>query len=267
MVSGKVDKKGFNDLNDVAGRMLCHLTSSSRFNGEMNVDMNEICTNLVPFPKLQFLMTALSPQRNVGNPRGIVVGGSSGGSTRGNLISASSSAGANRVSMQRAFGDILGKKGQLSAVEPCAPGSSSITLASAFLARGSSQAIPLSDFMNCVTSARTTSLKFPSWNPDACKIGLCNTAAPGESMSVLAVYNNTAFGSVLERQQKRFNMLFRRKAMLHHYTEFMPEEEIAFAEQSVDAVIADYRAVERGQSVLLRDDQTRLLMERLFPAF
>ena len=29
----------------------------------MNVDLNEICTNLVPFPRLQFLMTALSPQR------------------------------------------------------------------------------------------------------------------------------------------------------------------------------------------------------------
>jgi hypothetical protein len=28
---------GFNDMNDVAARMLCHLTSSSRFHGEMNV--------------------------------------------------------------------------------------------------------------------------------------------------------------------------------------------------------------------------------------
>jgi hypothetical protein len=27
--------------------MLCHLTASCRFHGDMNVDMNEICTNLV----------------------------------------------------------------------------------------------------------------------------------------------------------------------------------------------------------------------------
>lgn len=55
--------KGFDEMNNVAARMLCHLTSSSRFHGEMNVDMNEICTNLVPFPEMNFLMTALSIQR------------------------------------------------------------------------------------------------------------------------------------------------------------------------------------------------------------
>lgn len=55
--------KGFNEMNNVAARMLCHLTSSSRFHGDMNVDMNEICTNLIPFPHLKFLMTAMSIQR------------------------------------------------------------------------------------------------------------------------------------------------------------------------------------------------------------
>ena len=55
--------KGFEEMNGVAARMLCNLTSSSRFHGDMNVDMNEICTNLVPYPRLPFLMTALSPYR------------------------------------------------------------------------------------------------------------------------------------------------------------------------------------------------------------
>jgi hypothetical protein len=50
-------------MNGVAARMLCSVTASSRFHGDMNVDMNEIFTNLVPFPRLHFLMTALSPQR------------------------------------------------------------------------------------------------------------------------------------------------------------------------------------------------------------
>lgn len=51
--------RGFDDMNMIAARMLCHITSSSRFHGDMNVDMNEICTNLVPFPRLHFLMTAM----------------------------------------------------------------------------------------------------------------------------------------------------------------------------------------------------------------
>lgn len=54
--------KGFDAINSVAARMLCHLTSSSRFPGEMNVDLNEIYTNLVPYPRLHFLITALSLQ-------------------------------------------------------------------------------------------------------------------------------------------------------------------------------------------------------------
>ena len=33
--------------------MLCHLTSSARFHGDMNVDLNEVYTNLVPFPRLR----------------------------------------------------------------------------------------------------------------------------------------------------------------------------------------------------------------------
>ena len=84
---------GFNDMNNIAGRMLCHLTSSSRFHGEMNVDMNEICTNLVPFPKLQFLTTCLSPQRPA--------------SIRGSLFS--NKADGSRTALQRAFGDLAGK--------------------------------------------------------------------------------------------------------------------------------------------------------------
>ena len=57
--SGNMDTKalrerGFLEMNTIVARMLCHLTASSRFNGEMNVDMNEICTNLVPFPRIKF---------------------------------------------------------------------------------------------------------------------------------------------------------------------------------------------------------------------
>lgn len=55
--------RGFDDMNKVAARMLCHLTSSSRFHGEMNVDLNEIYSNLIPFPRINFLSTAMSLQR------------------------------------------------------------------------------------------------------------------------------------------------------------------------------------------------------------
>merc|ERR1712141_765232 len=36
-------------------------TAALRFDGELNVDMNEFQTNLVPFPRLHFMTTSLAP--------------------------------------------------------------------------------------------------------------------------------------------------------------------------------------------------------------
>jgi tubulin epsilon len=94
--------KGFDEMNLVAARMLCHLTSSARFSGDMNVDLNEICTNLVPFPRQHFLMTALSPQRAHANSSMNSHG--SAGSSGFNGASSSSAASANsKATIQRAF--------------------------------------------------------------------------------------------------------------------------------------------------------------------
>ena len=158
--SGKnKNDKGYNEVNAIVARMISHLTASSRFHGDMNVDMNEIYTNLIPFPKLQFLMTALSLR---------VKAVSSGG--RGGVgvpVVGSGSDGGARGILQRAFNDILTSRGQITAAVPTQRGC--VTLASAFLARG--QRVPLSDFLGCVTSAQQQ-LQFPSWNPDACKVGV-----------------------------------------------------------------------------------------------
>jgi hypothetical protein len=48
--------------------------------------------------------------------------------------------------------------------------------------------IPLADFLASVSSAQSQ-LRFPSWNPDACKIGMCATTHPGDTFSALGVYN------------------------------------------------------------------------------
>ena len=126
--------------------MLCHLTASARLPGQLNVDLNEIATNLVPFPRMPFLLSALSPQRSL------------------NLHARSRPSESAMVVMNRAVGDVLGPAGQLSAAVPSTPGS--LTLASAFLSRGS---IQLSDMVASVSQVRKT-LRFPAWNEDACKV-------------------------------------------------------------------------------------------------
>ena len=240
--------KGFNKMNNVAGQMLCHLTSSSRFDGEMNVDMNEICTNLVPFPRLHFLTTALTPQRAVDR------------AVKGRPSSTALPKGA----IQRAFTDLLAPAAQLSALGINSK-DRGIYLACAFLGRGK---IPLSDFINGVTAVQT-SMVFPKWNLDACKIGLCSTPAPNQVSTILGIYNNTSFGGVLDQHRGRFNRLYRRKAMLHHYTEFIEAEFVAESDESVANIIKEYDTVERGGLPYATPDVTtsNYFVESLLPAF
>merc|ERR1712099_36542 len=40
------------------------MTAALRYDGELNVDMNEFQTNLVPFPRLHFMTTSLAPLVN-----------------------------------------------------------------------------------------------------------------------------------------------------------------------------------------------------------
>jgi hypothetical protein len=51
----------FDAMNNIVGELLCHLTASIRFEGTMNVDLNEISSTLVPFPSLHFLVASMCP--------------------------------------------------------------------------------------------------------------------------------------------------------------------------------------------------------------
>ena len=54
-------EKPFDSMNNIVANMLLNLTSSSRFDGSLNVDLNEITMNLVPFPRMHYLISSLSP--------------------------------------------------------------------------------------------------------------------------------------------------------------------------------------------------------------
>lgn len=51
----------FDGMNGVAASLLLNLTSSMRFEGALNVDLNEITMNLVPFPRMHYLISSMAP--------------------------------------------------------------------------------------------------------------------------------------------------------------------------------------------------------------
>merc|ERR1712134_27945 len=63
------DRPSYNNLNEVICKVISSMTAALRFDGELNVDLGEFQTNLVPFPRLHFMTTALAPAISV-NYRG-----------------------------------------------------------------------------------------------------------------------------------------------------------------------------------------------------
>merc|ERR1711881_73335 len=48
-------------MGRIISKVISSMTAALRFTGELNVDMNEFQTNLVPFPRLHFMTSSLAP--------------------------------------------------------------------------------------------------------------------------------------------------------------------------------------------------------------
>merc|ERR1719204_1091131 len=57
----KLNKITYDHLNKLCAKSISCMTSALRFEGDLNVDMNEFQTNLVPFPRLHFMTSSYAP--------------------------------------------------------------------------------------------------------------------------------------------------------------------------------------------------------------
>ena len=51
----------YDHINRLIVKVISSITASLRFEGELNVDLNEYQTNMVPFPRLHFMFTGMAP--------------------------------------------------------------------------------------------------------------------------------------------------------------------------------------------------------------
>merc|ERR1711933_457844 len=56
-----IKKPSYSNLNKIIAKVVSSMTAALRFDGELNVDMNEFQTNLVPFPRLHFMSSSMAP--------------------------------------------------------------------------------------------------------------------------------------------------------------------------------------------------------------
>lgn len=56
-----IARPSYINLNRLIGQVVSSITSSLRFDGVLNVDMNEFQTNLVPYPRIHFPLVNYAP--------------------------------------------------------------------------------------------------------------------------------------------------------------------------------------------------------------
>jgi tubulin epsilon len=136
--SCNAEKKPYDKVNNIAANVLLNLTSGMRFEGSLNVDMNDITMNMVPYPQLHFLVPAMSPF------------------TLHNRTTPSSVS--QHRAIDRLFQDIMSRDHQLMSCDP----RQSMYLACGLLTRGGITAADVSRNVG----AMKASIQMPYWNQE-----------------------------------------------------------------------------------------------------
>ncbi|XP_077076356.1 tubulin epsilon chain isoform X2 [Siphateles boraxobius] len=207
-------EKPFDAMNNIVANLLLNITSSARFEGSLNMDLNEIAMNLVPFPRLHYLVPSLTPLYTLADvnvpPR----------------------------RLDQMFSDAFSKDHQLIRADP----KHSLYLSCALMLRGNVQ---MSDLRRNIERLKPT-LPFVPWNQEGWKTSLCSVPPVCHSHSLLALANNTCVKSTFFELRERFVKLYRRKAHLHHYLAVDGMELAGFNEalSSISDLIEDYTHLE-----------------------
>ena len=56
-----IERPTYTNLNRLVAQVASSLTASLRFDGALNVDVTEFQTNLVPYPRIHFMLTSYAP--------------------------------------------------------------------------------------------------------------------------------------------------------------------------------------------------------------
>merc|ERR1712157_673476 len=56
-----IERPNYENLNRLISQVVSSITASLRFDGALNVDLNEFQTNLVPYPRIHFPLVAYAP--------------------------------------------------------------------------------------------------------------------------------------------------------------------------------------------------------------
>lgn len=227
----EIDSPNYEDLNRIVAKVQSGMTQPLRFSGELNVDMNEFQTNLVPFPRLHFMTCGLGGLYKPGlespdfSPRGIT----------GDAF--------QHDSFLMKIPDFDVVKDKYMAIALNYSGEVKLKAANSTV-----------DWLK-----RQNKVSFVEWCPTGFKIGLNSRGiaqVEGDKMSkmksaVTMIGNNVGVRRMFQRYCKNYDMMYSQRAYVHWFLgEGMEEGQFSEARDDLGFLDKDYLDVvtEQGES-------------------
>lgn len=210
------------DLNRLMAQIVSSITASMRFDGSINVDLNEFQTNLVPYPRIHFPLATYAP---------IV-----------------SPARANRedLTVSMLTNACFEPGNQLVKCDP----RRGKYMACCMLYRGD---VTPSDINTVIASIKSKhTIQFVDWCPTGFKVGINDqppTIVPDSGMAevqraVCMLSNTTAIAEAWSRLDRKFDVMFAKRAFVHWYVgEGLDVMEFEEARTDLAVLEMDYKEI------------------------
>ncbi|CAG0887996.1 unnamed protein product [Cyprideis torosa] len=212
----------YTNLNRIIGQLCSSMTTSIRFEGSLNVDLMEFQTNLVPYPRIHFPLTAYAP------------------------IIPSEKASHERLSVMEITKTCFERGGQMVKCDP----QQGKYMACCLLYRG--DVVPKDVNAAIAVMKSKQAIRFVDWSPTGFKVGINYfppTVIQGGDLAavqraVCCLTNTTAIREPWIRLNDKFDRMFNKRAFIHWYVgEGMEEGEFSEAREDLAALEKDYEEV------------------------
>ncbi|CAR24065.1 Tubulin alpha-1 chain [Lachancea thermotolerans] len=214
-----ISRPSFSNLNNLIAQVVSSVTASLRFDGSLNVDLNEFQTNLVPYPRIHFPLVSYAP------------------------IQSKSKAHHESNAVSEITNACFEPGNQMVKCDP----RTGKYMATCLLYRGD---VVTRDVQNAVAQVKNKrTVQLVDWCPTGFKIGICYeppTATPQSQLSsvnraVCMLSNTTAIADAWKRIDRKFDLMYAKRAFVHWYVgEGMEEGEFTEAREDLAALERDY---------------------------
>ncbi|CAD8141138.1 unnamed protein product [Paramecium pentaurelia] len=209
----KLTQPTYGDLNHLVSAAMSGITCSLRFPSKLNSDLRNFAVNLIPFPRLHFLMIGIAP------------------------LTSRNSQQYRCLTISELIYQMFNSKNMMCAVDP--NHGKYLTATAIFRGRGLFNGeieYRMLDFIN------KSSSNFVEWIPNNIKYSICDIPPNGFKLAATFCGNSTSIQEIFKRVTDQFTALYRRKAFLHWYTnEGMEEMEFYEAESNMNDLISEYQ--------------------------